>query len=114
MKQCKKCGKDFRQYKTTDKYCSPACKLSEHKPIKQQSKKRAKQDVEYRQARRVYLAHNWACKVCKRAAATQVHHKNRRNGDRLNDERYWLAVCGQCHNEIHDKPTWAKEKGFLL
>ncbi len=46
-------------------------------------------------------------------AAEEVHHTNRRNGDRLNDEKHWLAVSREWHFWIHANPSAAREKGWL-
>ena len=45
--------------------------------------------------------------------STQVHHKDKRRGARLNDETKWLAVCAENHRRIEDNKSWARANGFL-
>lgn len=45
--------------------------------------------------------------------STQVHHKDKRRGARLNDETKWLAVCSKNHRRIEDNKAWARANGFL-
>lgn len=47
-------------------------------------------------------------------AATEVHHRNGRTNDRLNDERFWLAVCRESHEWIHNHAREARAKGYLI
>ena len=77
------------------------------------SKKRAKQNKEYSQARMEYLSANSMCEVCGKKAG-QIHHKRGRFGDRLNKKEYFMAVCMACHNWIHNNPLEAYAKGYLL
>ena len=45
--------------------------------------------------------------------ATEIHHKNKRHGPRLNDTSEWLAVCRENHERIENKKAWARQVGFL-
>ena len=45
--------------------------------------------------------------------ATEIHHKNKRFGSRLNDTSEWLAVSRSAHLRIEADKTWAREMGFL-
>lgn len=103
------------------------------KPIRRVSKKRAKQLRTYSTLRKEFLALHPICQVWLKEQgitesdtaifhlllddyaprATEVHHMNRRNGARLNDEAYWLAVCAEAHRRIHAEPSWARAEGFL-
>lgn len=47
-------------------------------------------------------------------ASTQCHHRNKRRGAMLLDERYWLAVCDENHKRIEENKSWARANGFLL
>lgn len=47
-------------------------------------------------------------------AATEVHHRNGRTNDKLNDERFWLAVCRENHEWIHNHASAARAKGYLI
>jgi hypothetical protein len=46
--------------------------------------------------------------------STDVHHKNKRFGSRLNDERFWMAVSREGHEWIERHKNLAREKGYLL
>ena len=45
--------------------------------------------------------------------ATEIHHTNGREYERLNDVKNWLAVSRKGHRWIHDNPKEAREKGWL-
>ena len=45
--------------------------------------------------------------------STEIHHVNKRRGEMLNDERYWLAVCRENHDKIEGNKRWARERGYL-
>jgi hypothetical protein len=47
------------------------------------------------------------------APATEVHHKNKRHGSRLNDTTEWCAVSRRGHEFIEANKRWARENGFL-
>jgi hypothetical protein len=86
--------------------------------MKKQSTKRAKQNREYLKARKEYLEENPFCEArfseqCN-YKANQIHHKNSRNGDRLNDTAYFMAVCYFCHCKIHSEPAKSRELGYLI
>lgn len=101
-------------------------------PIRRVSKKRAKQLREYTKLRNEFLALHPICQVWLKEngieettenvfllmlrnapASTEIHHMNRRNGARLNDESEWLAVCRGCHQWIHNNPRAARAAGWL-
>ena len=70
----------------------------------------------YRPRARAFLEANPYCqfpKGCK-ARATEVHHRNGREGDRLLDEDYWAASC-RFHNDFAETKTGeALACGWLL
>ncbi len=39
---------------------------------------------------------------------------NGRNGERLLDVDYFMAVCRDCHQYIHNNPKESREKGWLI
>lgn len=45
--------------------------------------------------------------------ATQVHHRNKRRGCDLLDEREWLAVSRALHERIERHKDWARSRGYL-
>jgi hypothetical protein len=46
--------------------------------------------------------------------SVEVHHVNKRRGDRLTDKRHFLAVCRANHDRIENNKGWAREQGYLL
>lgn len=83
-------------------------------PIRRVSKKRAKELTQYFKLRNEYLEALPICGVCKEREAFHIHHKNKRNNARLNDQKYWVGVCASCHSFIHDHPEAARKEGWLL
>lgn len=141
FKNCrnKDCGKQFRPFKTTDKYCSQPCyRLCEettgktkkpriikkvYEPIRKVSKKQARLNAQYTSARRAFLLmpENKFCAVFPSRLATEVHHKMGRVGTAdeheiplIIDVRFFLPVSRQGHVTIEENPEWAKKQGFSL
>lgn len=83
--------------------------------IKPRSDKRAKQESEYSEKAKAYLIANPICEVkeCNKESI-QTHHKKGRIGKLLTDERYFFAVCAECHHKIETSPNWAKANGYSL
>lgn len=46
--------------------------------------------------------------------STEIHHRNKRDGSRLLDERFWMATSRQSHDMIERNRTWARKEGYLL
>lgn len=42
-----------------------------------------------------------------------IHHKAKRGANYLNTET-WMAVSRGAHEYIHNRPSWARENGFLI
>ena len=77
------------------------------------SKKRAEQNRKYKKIRDQFMEENPDCERCGNYA-TEIHHKNGRNGERLLDSDYFMAICRNCHRYIHEHPKEAREKGWLI
>lgn len=77
------------------------------------SPKRAQQLREYAALRIWFLSENPTCEVCG-GRAHQVHHRRGRNGKRLLQTGWFMAVCFGCHRKITDNPEWALEMGYTL
>lgn len=75
---------------------------------------RRKQVNAYIKLRKQYLLTHVYCEVCKEVRADQIHHKKGRQGDRLTDERFFLAVCQACHSKIEINRKWAMQEGYSL
>jgi hypothetical protein len=93
--------------------------LKRKKPMKRVSKKRTTDSKIYSKMRLNFLATYPLCEVCptvkmdQRKTSTDVHHKKGR-GKYYLDEDSWLAVCRQCHDEIHGNPIWARENNYII
>jgi hypothetical protein len=115
-KTCK-CGKEFKQYNSLQKYCSYTCqnKYAKPKRISQISEKRKTEIQQYSILRKEFLSDpkNQICPITKQPT-TDVHHKKGRVGSLFLDTRYWLAVSREGHVMIEENPEWAKEKGYSL
>lgn len=108
------------------KLCSYHYWLGKRKPIAKKpckinpvSKKRSKQNSEYLKVRSEYLLKNPYCEMripgCT-FIATDIHHTNKRYGNRLTDSKFFKSTCRHCHSILHDKMSnqEAKDKGFLI
>lgn len=82
------------------------------KPIRKVSKKRARQNAQYLKERAEFLDGK-ICPITGRPA-TEIHHTNGRENERLTDKKYWLAVTREGHEKIHANPVWAREMGYLI
>lgn len=114
--------------------------IKRKKPIRRVSKKRAEDMKKYSALRKQFLAEFPLCyvwwsenaKECPNQAhyglwcemiraghvnnpcpATEVHHKARRGKNYLNTDT-WLAVSRKNHVRLHENPSWARERGYLL
>ncbi len=90
-------------------------------PIRKVSVKRADQNKIYLKKRKEFLSReeNKFCPVMKHfqgvvLPATEIHHMNGRQGERLNDEKYWLAVTRVGHKWIHANPYKARKLKWLI
>lgn len=83
-----------------------------NKPLNKRSKKTASLTAKYLKARIKYLDGK-ICPITGRPA-TEIHHVNGKEYERLIDEDYWLGVTRDGHIKIHDNPKWAREKGYLI
>jgi hypothetical protein len=109
-------------------FCSSTCAhaykkkpTKEIKPIKKFSDVRAKRNVLYIEANRIFLLEekNQFCIVMaelfnRTVRATEVHHTNGRENERLLDRTYWMAVSREGHQWIHNNPKKARELGWLI
>lgn len=72
-----------------------------------------KEATEYGAKKLLFLAANRYCQVCGINWSYDCHHTRGRLGPLLMDERYWLAVCRECHTKIHKEVAWSKEMGYI-
>ena len=104
---CVKCLRDWRLSTPSGRAKATSQNISTR------SKKRVKQEQEYKIIRAEYMKLNPLCVRCGKKA-TDIHHTNGRRGDRLNDTRYFVSVDRFCHGWIHANPKEAKEKGWFV
>lgn len=87
-------------------------------PLRKVSKKREAENQKYLRQRTIFLAKYPHCQCCisefRKYPSTDVHHMNKRNGARLLDEDYWMAVCRGHHDWIHANPSEARRLGWLI
>ena len=81
--------------------------------MKRVSTKRAAQLREYKRIRIEFLEANPDCQICG-GVATEIHHTNKRNGERLIDTKYFMALDRKCHNMVHHYPEESKKRGWLI
>ena len=92
--------------------------LKRKKPLARISKKRKREAVVYGVKRKAFLRNHRYCQACPKFSlpmlkANQVHHTKGRTGLNYLDVSTWLAVCGPCHELIHQSPNTARELGLL-
>lgn len=84
------------------------------KPINKESVKMKKNKAKYKKVRLVYLEENPFCECGCGYPSTEIHHKNGREGERLCDVNWFMAVRRVCHEKIHANPIWSRIKGYLM
>jgi hypothetical protein len=69
----------------------------------------------YKKIAKIFMTKNRKCQVkgCKKPAEC-IHHKAGRIGEKLLDQKNFLAVCMEHHRMIEDNPAWAKENGYSI
>ena len=117
------CEKEFKKFKSTDKYCSSSCELLDKgfkekkkpKPIPKVSDKRKIDNLKYSALRIEFLGkkENRICPITKKPT-TDIHHKKGRIGSLLLDTRFWIALSREGHRFVEENPIWAKENGYSL
>jgi hypothetical protein len=131
LKICDGCGKERKIWKnlTEDgerrKFCKGcwSCHSShsqkptkQKKPIAPRSTKRAKQEREYSDKRKIFMLANPICQanipgLCT-TQSTDVHHVMGRVGELLLEVKEWMSVCRACHMWIETHPLEATELGY--
>lgn len=123
MTTCIDCGSDKIEANDRCASCNHALRKAERqaskvtivKPIKKVAPKRAVQNAEYAKLRREYLALYPVCEVedCHNPSL-EIHHQRGREGDRLLDTNYFLAVCREHHAHFTEHSKEAVEKGYSI
>jgi len=102
--------------------CAPETKedapiIKKSYKMRTESKKRAKEKKIYLSRRKGLLILNPKCEPNEEGCeleSNQIHHKKGREGPLLNDQRFFLYTCGNCHRVIEDNPEWARNMGYSL
>jgi len=87
-------------------------------PIRRRSKKESERLRRYDRARAIVM--ETAEGMCEAATprcvgpAGQVHHRQGRDGDLVDDLDNLLAVCYACHDYIHSHPHESYERGWMI
>lgn len=87
-------------------------KKKKSKGLRKVSSKQSVRNKQYTKLRRIFLRELPLCAICNKPA-TDIHHKQGR-GSKTNDTTTWLQTCRQCHTNIHNRPSWAREMKYLL
>ena len=118
-KLCYYFNKKFGCALCTSKYKPKTKTKKVRQKIKQVSSKRARMNKMYSVMRRLFLKDR-TCEFpnCSRKHTEDnqltVHHKKGRNGERLLDTTYWMAVCMEHHKYIEEHREESFEKGWLI
>ncbi len=114
--RCEWCYRDHRNKVNAEKAVRNG--RSTHIPAK--SAKQLERDIAYAKAAKEWKKTHRECQAklpgCTHVA-TQIHHREGRDGHRLLDKSTWLAVCHNCHNGpngITEDSKGAIEKGLSL
>lgn len=107
-------------------YAKKLCKYHYYKQLKKKGKKKFYKPKYYvgkywyKKARKEFFSkeENQLCKVRAPGVcnihATDIHHMAGRLGELLTNPNYFLPVCRQCHQYLHEHSTWAEENGFIV
>lgn len=118
LKKCIDCGKENIIWsKNLCRNCYYLNYPEKLYTIKKQSQKAKIKNQEYLIKRKEYLLQHPICEAkikCKKNKSTDIHHKKGRTGKLLCNNKYFLAVCRNCHIWIETHPIDAKEKGLSL
>jgi hypothetical protein len=82
--------------------------------LRRASPKRQREYKEYTQVRNAYLTLHPICERCKKAKATDIHHKAGRVGKWLCLDQYFAAFCRSCHNDVHENGVLARKQGWII
>lgn len=131
-KICDGCGDDRYIWKTVTingerkrycKYCWSANegknshKPTAGKPLRSRSLKRVKQEQYYSENRKVFLEKHPLCHIAIPGIctnySTDIHHRDGREHERLNQQDTFIPCCRKCHEWCHSHPVEARILNFL-
>lgn len=98
--------------------------LKKQAKLKAVSERGKKRNELYRKARKEYLLTHQCCEaklqgctiptVNDKLSEITIHHKKGKVGDLLFDQRYFIAVCMNCHMFIEANNEWSKLNGYSV
>lgn len=110
-KQTKSADRPADEEKAVEEPAAPkspekGSKMAQKKGIRKMSKKRAKQERQYRPVRKKFLQDHPTCQLnlpgCQ-GTATQIHHAAGRENGRLLNIDDFKAACDNCHKIVTEK-----------
>lgn len=117
-KKCVECNNGFYPYKSTDKFCSPKCKIKGSKKSIKKTIKLSAEEKKFKKNKKGIkqkMIDDYGfifCQNCNtsNSMAFEGHHivfrSEKPNHRNLHHKKNILIVCIQCHNDFH------KEKGM--
>lgn len=131
VKECKECNNERQIYaRGLCGFCyqkdraKAYQKRQKNKPKKRKaispiSDKQAERLKVYRKNRDKYMKEHPFCEARLENCtfkATDLHHKKKRIGDNLTNQKYFMALCRSCHNFIENKMSIeeAERKGLRI
>lgn len=107
--ECASCGAARRKAERQAK------KVTVAKPINKVSPKRAVQNAEFAKLKRQYLELYPVCEEegCQ-CLSVDVHHQGGKEGERLLDVNFFIALCRDHHNYYTENSREAIEKGISV
>lgn len=114
--RCKDADKEWalkERQKKNDRAKNQKKHILKRTPLNKISKKRIAQNKEYEILRKKFIKDNPKCELCPKSTK-DLHHKNGRNGSRLTDPVYFMAVCRSHHEFIHLNPEESRKNGWLI
>lgn len=83
------------------------------KRIRPVSKRKAAERKLYVANRDAYLSTHKVCWGCFKPSRLELHHVRGRLGPLLLDERYWMALCPECHRWVHENIEAARKRNLI-
>ena len=92
----------------------PRNPLKRKRQMRRISKKRARLNRQYLKHRDEYLKAHPICEKCKLVRASDIHHRKGKLGKLLCAAEWFLSVCRDCHQWIHNNPEDSYELGLSI
>lgn len=117
-KICSSCNKECYLFKSRPPLCSNCYKKQYSKPINKVSESHKETLKQYSPKRKEFLKKNPYCQLhlqrCTKEVTCIHHKKGKSNRELYLDEKYWMASCINCNNEVERIGKIAYEKKLKL